>query len=193
MAKNKRPMGYIYPKKIQERIHGVKDKKVQIGYDKKEVRHKNGDKWTDEWGKEWEMKNGIVQSVPKFSDIRVPLFCPKCNSIMGKRSKDTQVYYMFGFCLKCLLDRDAEMQKNGTFAEYEKKYVKSKKEGFYKDSKLEIESYIKKLKEKGYLDYVEADGAVKKMDVNVNNLIEFWEKELEEVNKELEKLNEKEK
>jgi hypothetical protein len=29
------------------------------------------------------------------------------------------------------------------------------------------------------------------MDVNVNDLIKFWEKELEDVNKELEKVNEK--
>ena len=190
MASSKRPMGHIYPKKIQETLHGVADKKIQLGYDKKEIRRSEGEKWADEWGKEWEMKDGIVRSIPKFSDVRVPLFCPECGNVMGKRSKDVDVYYKFGFCLDCLLERDFEMKRNGTYDEYEKKYIKSKQEGFYKDSKLEMESYIKQMKEKGCLEYVTSDGQVKKMDVNINDLIEFWEKELGEVNKELEKLGE---
>jgi len=191
MAKSSlRPMGYIKPKKIQETLHGVADKKIQIGYDKVEERHEEGDTWTDEYGKEWEMKDGIVRSIPKFSDVRVPLFCPKCSGIMGKRSKDTEVYYKFGFCLQCLLDRDAQMEKEGTFIGYQEKYMNNKKNGFYEDSKLEIESYIKQMKEKGCLEYVTSEGEVKKMDVDINDLIKFWEKELEEVNKELDKLKE---
>jgi len=189
MADSKRPMGTIYPKRIQEVLHG-EGKTIQVGYEKKKIRRQEGEKWVDEWGKGWEMKDGIVRSIPKFTDVRVPLFCPKCNSVMGKRSKDVEVYYKFGFCLKCLLDRDAEMKRNGTFNEYEKKYIESKKKGFYTDFKLEIESYITQMKEKGCLEYVTADGQIKKMDVDVNTLIEFWEKELEEVEKELQKLGE---
>jgi hypothetical protein len=109
---------------------------------------------------------------------------------MGKRSKDTEVYYKFGFCLKCLLERDIQMQKDGTFVEYEKKYMDGKKKGFYEDSKAEIESYIEKLKEKDHLEYVTAEGETKKMNVDVKELIKFWENELEEVNKELNKLGE---
>ena len=83
------------------------------------------------------------------------------------------------------------MQKDGTFAEYEKNYVKSKKKGFYEEAKLEIESYLTQMREKGHLEYVDGEGQIKKMDVNVNDLIKFWEKELFSVNKELEKVNEK--
>lgn len=184
-------MGTIYPKRIQEAIHGTADKKIQVGYSKAEIRHENGNKWTDEYGKEWEMKDGIVQSIPKLSDVRVPLFCPKCGGVMGKSSKDTEVFYKFGFCLKCLLDRDCQMQKDGTFAEYEKNYVKSKKKGFYEEAKHEIESYLTQMREKGHLEYVDGEGQIKKMDVNINNLIKFWEEELEEVNKELEKIDKK--
>jgi hypothetical protein len=190
-TRSKRPMGTIYPKKIQETIHGEADKKIQLGYDKVEIRREEGEKWTDEYGKEWEMKDGITRSIPKLSDIRVPLFCPKCGSIMGKRSKDTDVFYKFGFCLDCLLDRDFQMKKDGTFDEYEKNYIESKKKGFYEDAKNEIESYLTQMREKGCLEYVTSDGQVKKMDVNINDLIEFWEKELNEVNKELEKVNNK--
>jgi hypothetical protein len=189
MARSGRPMGTIYPKRIQEVLHG-EGKTIRVGYGKKEIRRTEGETWVDEWGKEWEMKDGIVRSIPKFTDIRVPLFCPKCNGIMGKRSKDVDVYYKFGFCLNCLIDRDAQMQKDGTFLEYQKKYVGSKKKGFYEDAKLEINSYLTQLREKGYLEYVTADGQTKKMEVNINDLIKFWEKELEEVEKELKKLGE---
>jgi len=34
MAKKGAPMGYIFPKKIQETIHGVNEDKIQIGYRK---------------------------------------------------------------------------------------------------------------------------------------------------------------
>ena len=83
-------MKYIYPKKIQKRIHGIEDKKIQVGYTGKTASpiRKEGDTWTDKDGKECEVKNGFIQSIPKFQDIRVPMFCPKCGSIMGKRSKD---------------------------------------------------------------------------------------------------------
>ena len=189
MADSLRPMGRIYPKKIQEAIHGVSDKKIQLGYTKTEVCRVNGEKWKED-GKEWEMKDGIVQSIPRLSDVRVPLFCPKCGSVMGKRSKDVDVFYKFGFCLKCLLDRDAQMEKDGTFIGYQENYINSKKKGFYGDAKLEIEGYLKQLAEKDHLEYVDGEGQIKKMDVNIKNLIEFWEKELEEVNKELEKIGE---
>lgn len=190
MSKSRRPMGTIYPKKIQETIHGVAGKKVQVGYEKIKVRRQEGERWEED-GKEWEMCDGIIRSIPKFTDIRVPLFCPKCSSRMGKRSKDTDIYYRFGFCLDCLLDRDAQMKKDGTFDEYEKNYIESKKKGFYEDSKLEIESYITQMKEKGCLEYVDSEGQIKKMDVNIKDLIKFWKKELKEVNEELEKVNEK--
>ena len=183
-------MGTIYPKRIQEVLHG-EGKNIQVGYEKKEIHRQEGEKWVDEWNKEWEMRDGIVRSIPKFTDVRVPLFCPKCNGIMGKRSKDVDVYYKFGFCLNCLIERDAQMKRDGTFDEYEKKYITSKQRGFYEDSKTEIESYIAQMKEKGYLEYVTSDGKTKKMEVNINDLIKFWEKELDEVDKELDKLGEK--
>ena len=191
MAESKRPMGRIYPRKIQEAIHGIHDEKIQVGYTKRDIRREEGEKWIDEWGKEWEVKNGITQSIPKFTDIRVPLFCPKCGNIMGKRAKDTDVFYRFGFCLECLLERDIKMQKEGTFVGYQEKYMDDKKQGFLKETKAEIESYLKELSEKDHLEYVDGKGEIKKMNVNINDLKDFWKKELEEVNKELEKTSEK--
>lgn len=184
-------MRYIKPKEIQKRIHGVHDDKVQVGYTKKSEYHKEGDTWIDENGKRWEKRDGIVRSIPKFSDIRVPLFCPKCGSVMGKRSKDTQVYYMFGFCLNCLIERDVKMKEEGTFKDYEEKYVRSKQLGFYKDAKIEIEEYLKKLEDDDSIKFLNEDGTYEKWSgEEKNKMRKFWEKELEEVNKKLKELEE---
>jgi hypothetical protein len=189
MAK-KNKMGTIFPKEIQKRIHGVHDDKIQVGYEKHEARRAEGEKWTDENGKEWEVKNGIVMSVPKFQDARVPLFCPKCKGIMGKKSKDMDVYYKFGFCFDCLIERDIQMVNDGTMENYAKNYVRSKKLGYYTDMKEEIEEYLKSLEGKTHLEYVNEQGQIEKWEGDVNKMREFWEKELEFVNKELDKLGE---
>lgn len=183
-------MKTIYPKRIQERIHGVHSDKVQVGYEKSEERHKEGDTWTDENGKQWEKKNGIVRSIPKFTDVRVPLFCPKCEKPMGKKAKDTEVYYKFGFCLDCLIERDGKMIADGTMDEYVKKYVGDKQRGYYTETKIEIEEYLRSLNKKD-IEFVNQEGKIEKWSVgDVDKLKEFWEKELEFINKELEKLGE---
>ena len=187
MAK-KNSMGMIHPKKIQETIHGIVDKKIQMGYSKKEIRRSEGEMWQDEQGKEWEMKKGIVSSIPKFQDIRVPLFCSKCQRLMGKKSKDTETFYKFGFCFDCLLDRDFQMVKDGTFETYKKNYAKSKQTGFLTDAKIEIEEYLVKM-EKGYIEYSTDKGKMERWEGDdLRKAKEFWEKELIQINETLEEL-----
>jgi len=157
-----RKMGMIYPKKIQEVMHDTADEKIQIGYGVGKVTRKEGEKWIDNDGKAWEMKDAIARSIPKFQDIRVPLFCPKCKSIMGKRSKDSEVFYRFGFCLDCLIERDAQMMRDGTYQAYEDNYIKSKQEGFYGDAKVQIEEYLKSF-DKGYLEYPNENGKMERL------------------------------
>jgi len=189
MAK-KNKLGTIKPKEIQKRIHGVHEDKIQVGYTKAEIRRKEGERWTDDDGKEWEVKNGIVMSIPKFQDVRVPLFCPKCKTVMGKRSKDVEVYYKFGFCLNCLIERDAQMMLDGTMDKYAKKYVRSKKRGYYEEMKTAITEYLKALEGKNHLEFVNEDGKIEKWEGDLDKLRDFWEKELESINEELEKIGE---
>ena len=183
-------MGTIYPKKIQDTLHGVGEKKIQVGYDKKEIRRAEGETWTDELGKECEMKSGIVMSIPKFSDIRVPLFCPECKRVMGKSAKDTEVYNKFGFCLQCLINRDIEMQRQGTFKSYAEKYQMSKQKGYYEEAKIEVTEYLEKL-DRGNLEFPNEDGTMEKWTGDQEKLREFWQKELEFINEQLDKIYEK--
>lgn len=186
MAKRRNTMGTIYPRKIQEVIHGVAGEKTQIGY-ANSIERKEGDNWKDNNGKEWEMLNGIIASIPKFKDVRVPLFCPKCNKVMGRKSKDSEVYYKFGFCFECLIERDAQLIRDGKMEDYAKKYVTSKQLGYYKDMKLQINEYMQDI-EKGYIEYPTEEGKLEKWTGDMSKLKEFWKKELDFVNNELEKL-----
>lgn len=181
-------MSYIYPKKIRSILRG-ESAKTQIGYEKKKdtVTRKVGDRWIDEDGNEWEQKQGYVAKVRKIEGVTVPIFCPKCNRKMGKASKDAEIYWKFGFCLNCLIDRDAEMIKKGTFDDYQKNYIKSKQLGFYQDAKAEIEEFMEQI-EKGYIEYPNSDGTLERWDGDMTKLKEFWDKELEFVNKKLKEL-----
>ena len=71
-------------------------------------------------------------------------------------------------------------------------YIKDKKLGFYKDSKLELEEYLKSF-EKGYIEYVNKDGHMEKwVGADFDKMKEFWSKELKFIDEQLELL-EKEK
>jgi len=181
-------MSYIYPKRIRSILRG-ENPKIQFGYEhKKNVNsRKIGERWIDNDGNQWEQKDGYISKIPKV-DIRMPLFCPKCNGIMGKSAKDEEVYWKFGFCLKCLIKRDIEMVKNGTFNQYEQQYIKSKKIGYYKDIKNEITEYLAQL-EKGYIGFVNEKGETEKWS-NIDEVKNFWLNELNNINNELIKLEE---
>ena len=189
MAK-KNKMGTIYPKRIQETIHGVQDENVQIGYAPKKIQRKEGEVWKDKNGKQWEMKDGIVQSIPKFQDVRVPLFCPKCNKVMGRHQKDVEVYYKFNFCFDCLIERDIEMVREGTMPEYAKNYVKSKQLGYFNEMKESIEEYLDSIEGKDHLEFLNEDGKFENWTGDLSKVRDFWIKELESVNKEIEKVME---
>ena len=186
-------MKYIKPKEIQKRIHKVHEDTIQVGYTGYEASpiRKEGDTWTDKDGKEWEVKNGIIQSIPKFQDVRVPMFCPKCGGIMGKKQHDTRIYYKFGFCFDCLMDRDEEMVRQGTFKSYEEKYMMDKQRGYFEDKKKEIEEYLESLEGKKYLEYVNEEGKMEKWDGDLDKVRDFWKKELDFINEQLEKIYEK--
>jgi len=181
---------YIYPKRIRSVLRG-ENPKVQVGYINPNIRtlHQIGDVWEDENG-EWEQKNGYKVKVPKI-DANIPLFCPKCKNVLGKASKDMHVYWKFGFCLSCLIERDAKMITEGTFQQYEKQYIRSKQRGFYSEAKAEIGNYLEEMK-KGYIEFVNEKGEFEKWTVD-EKIKEFWENELKFVDSELEKIEKEEK
>ena len=93
---------------------------TQIGYNKKEEDHKEGDVWT-EGRKTWTIKNGIKQTISKLDKIKkevfMPLCCPECNKVMKKRL-DKPHYRIHKKCYDCVIDFEGKLRVKGTYDHY---------------------------------------------------------------------------
>lgn len=185
MSKKKNAMGYIYPGKIRSLLRGESSKVVSGYTPSGSTERKVGDRWVDVNDVEWEQRNGYAIKVTKLDDARIPLFCPKCKRVMRKR-KDVDIYLKFGFCLDCLAERDTKMMIKGTFWDYEKQYVLDKKINFLNEAKQDVEEYLKNLSDE--ITFANEDGTLEKWNIDSKEAKKFLEKELKEINKELEKL-----
>ena len=91
-----------------------------IGYTKKHSHHVEGDVWTEN-GRTWTIKNGLKQNVTKMDKFKtmgkMPLFCPECGTLM-KKHLDTKVYPAYQKCFDCVVDYEAQLQKEGKSKEY---------------------------------------------------------------------------
>jgi len=91
-----------------------------VGYSKKHEYRVEGDVW-EENGRTWTIKNGLKQNITKMDKFKkmgkLPLFCPECNKLM-KKHLDTKVFPAYQKCFDCVVDYEAELQKQGKSKEY---------------------------------------------------------------------------
>ncbi len=91
-----------------------------VGYSKKYKHHTEGDIW-EENGRKWTIKNGIKQNITKMDKFKkmgtIPLFCPECNTLM-KKELDKKVFPAYQKCFDCVVDYEAELEKQGKSEEY---------------------------------------------------------------------------
>ena len=93
---------------------------TQVGYNKKEEDHKEGDIWK-EGRKTWTIKNGIKQTISKLDVIKkevfIPLCCPKCSKVMKKRL-DKPNYNIHKKCFDCVVDFEHKLKIKGEYDDY---------------------------------------------------------------------------
>lgn len=98
-----------------------------VGYDKKYVEYKEGDIWEED-GRKWTIKNGIKQNITKLDKakkaVNLPLFCPKCSSLM-KNKYDKPFYLQHNHCFDCHINFETDLKKRGLWEEYEKNIYNS--------------------------------------------------------------------
>ena len=96
---------------------------TQIGYNKKQKEHKEGDTWV-EGRKTWTIKNGIKQTISKLDTIKkevfMPLCCPKCGIVMKKRL-DKPNYRVHKKCHDCVVKFEHKLRYTGKYDDYIKK------------------------------------------------------------------------
>lgn len=134
-------------------------------------------------GKEWTRKNGIVQSISKWDEIRKPLFCPECKKIMDGKLDD-KMWNLHGKCFACVLLEEHKLKVSGQFKSYEEKKLRENEIAFLKEGKVQVTEYLNNLKDQ--ITYVNPNGTLEKWtNENKAEMQKFLENELIEINKRL--------
>ena len=104
--------------KVQEMLKGNFKKNIQVGYGDQQNRmsnRKEGERWTDLEGKEWEKKNGVIQSVRALPDVGIfSKQCKKCNkncSRLGKDKRDFDTWKRTERCFHCQLNWEVDLKQ----------------------------------------------------------------------------------
>lgn len=125
----------------------------QVGYEKAEEEHKEGDVWTDGSGKTWTIEDGIKVSVSKLQKARdaarMPLLCPKCGKPLTSRL-DKKMYTIHGVCHDCALKVERELKLAGLYEQYEQSVIAGNLAGFAKDLQGMLED-AQKSREVGFV------------------------------------------
>jgi hypothetical protein len=124
--------------------------KTQIGFDKKEEKHIEGDIW-EEHGKKWIIKNGIKQNLTKLDSIKeltkFPLKCPNCGKAMKPNSYNKKMYAIHKKCFNCVIEMETKLKIEGKFEEYEKNLLNLNKNSHLNEFELSLDEYSKSFNE----------------------------------------------
>jgi len=133
---------------------------TQVGYIKKENKHKEGDIWTEN-KKTWTIKNGIKQTISKLDNIRkeifMPLCCPECNKIMKHRF-DKDNHRIHKKCFDCVIKFEHKLRNEKKYD----KYIKNLKTNNNITTLDEVESYLLDAINKSNNSYVSEDGVIER-------------------------------
>ena len=177
MANKNQEMAAVYGK-IQDQLNKYADKVVVSQYTPQ--RHSEnrveGERWKDADGKEWELKNGIAQSIVKLQDAKTPWWCPKC-TLPLKTELDVKMWRRRGKCHECVLKEETVMRLEGTFDDYQDRKMLENKMGFYRDRIIELAYFLENLYAPEFQIYNEDTGAMV--------MVETWEVPLDQLRKDV--------
>ena len=171
---NKDKKTWIHPsrRKVLDVMNGTYTKST-FGYEG-EVKKKReiGERWTDGDGKEWEQREGFIVSVTKYDEARE--FLDKISTCKGNdcdligRAKGANLRFIrqTGFCINCLVKREAKMREVGLYENYEYWKMNSVGLGKLKDEKARFEQALKDLDT--LPQFVNEDGSIEKWEFNEN-------------------------
>ena len=83
-------------------------------------------------GKEREKGDIIPKMTELMKDVRMPWFCPECNTTMKKRLDD-KFWRLYGHCFDCQIQVENKMRINGTFGDWEKKKLLQNRKSWVDD------------------------------------------------------------
>ena len=166
---------------VKKQIHDIQNKhqsKLTFGYfgHAAEPDRKEGDVWEDAHGTKWTRKNGTIQNITKFDDIRVPWFCPQCKNIMNQRF-DSKFWRLRGKCTNCVVHEETEMRRLGTWEAYENEKLRANYIDYLKDAIAEMTDLYNTIKKP---EFINAD------DKNIL-MMETWDVDLTTIKADIQK------
>ena len=100
------------------------EKRVMVGYE----------------GKEKEKGDIIPKMTELMQDVRMPLFCKKCDKVM-KHRLDDKMWKLFDHCFDCQIKFENKLRIEGKFDEWQEAKVKQNKISFIKDAIQQVEEF----------------------------------------------------
>jgi len=126
---------------------------IGVGYTKKHEYYQEGDVWEED-GRTWTIKNGLKQNVTKLDSFKqianLPLFCPSCNKLM-KKHLDKKVYPAYQKCFDCVVDFEAELQRQGKLEEYYNNLHNQNIDKTIKEYKAFMEDQLNNVSNQGFV------------------------------------------
>ena len=160
---------------------------IQVGYTAKEVKHKDGEEWTDISGKRWKMVDGGKISVNSQADMIRDMTRQKCGcgqDIRYGTRLDEKFFLKTGKCFDCVIKEETELRVLGVFPQYEHYKLMSNYLGFLEDMKQKIEDSVKYFaSESDTLSVLcNSEGFIEKFKgMNTSDLLETAKKDLKEI------------
>jgi hypothetical protein len=126
---------------------------IQTGYGKKRKKRVEGDVW-EERGKTWTIKDGIKQNITKMDaarkELRKPIKCPKCNSVMKHRF-DKGCWELMKHCFDCHVKWETRMRALGKREEFVKREHGKNFDAWIKDIESEYNEWLNSRQGKEYI------------------------------------------
>jgi hypothetical protein len=183
---NKDKKTWMHPsrKKILDVMHGRDSGNATVGWDKAKEKKEVGDRWFDSNGKEWEQHDGFKIAVTQYDEARA--YLDTLNTCKSKECKtgnpkgaNLRFIKQSGFCINCLVEREAKLRVEGIYNNYEYWKMNSKALGTIKDDLAKFEQARKDadtvpsfVNENGSIEKWSIDGDIEKVKTDLDSDIE---------------------
>lgn len=117
---------------------------TQTGWEESKGKYQEGDVW-EENNKKWTIKNGIKQTVTKLDRVKqlvlMPLCCPACNNVIRVDSINKKMWAIHRLCFDCVIEKEAEIKKQGKWDEYSSQILNANKNRMLFDLEAALEAW----------------------------------------------------
>ena len=177
MAKS-RPMGYIFPKRIQRAIAGDWSKKTFYG----------GGLTVEDRAKFAEEKR--IKAEEKEERLKVTMelntwSCTTCHKLMTNRL-DRKYFNRRGMCMECSIKGETYLRTHGLYDKFEKGITLRNYKAYLIDMKEQAIEFVSNLKDE--IKIVNHDGTFDTLKGDTTQVREFMLKEIEDLDKKLDEV-----